>query len=271
MHTRRKPAIFVLPLLLALAMLFPSPARAASVSIPEFSGAAAIECGGNRPDFEPPESVTGDYITYLDLDTLGRAGQVMACLSRASLSALPESGDVVFQPSGWKIARYDDLIDGSYLYTRCCLVPPALGGDPADARNVLTGTRYFYTEGMQVYADLVADYVRRTANHVLYRVTPLYIGDDLVATGVQMEAYSVEDSGRSLCFNVFLYNIQPGVRIDYRDGESQPDAELQVSETAKELIGGHLLSLETSTEAPAVSSFAELFSKEQNAASKDSR
>ena len=123
------------------------------------------------------------------------------------------------KPSGWKTAKYDN-VDGKYLYNRCHLLGFQLTGENANEENLITGTRYLNVEGMLPFENLVADYVKETENHVLYRVTPVFQGDELVARGVEMEAYSVEDEGRGVCFHVYCYNVQPGVEIDYATGEN---------------------------------------------------
>ena len=129
------------------------------------------------------------------------------------------------KPSGWINKKYDtDLVDGGYIYNRCHLIGHQLAGEDANEKNLITGTRYFNVEGMLPFENMVADYVKETNNHVLYRVTPVYDGDDLVAKGVQIEAYSVEDDGKGVLFNVFVYNVQPGITIDYATGNSEQDA-----------------------------------------------
>lgn len=122
-------------------------------------------------------------------------------------------------PSGWKQAKYNN-VDGGYLYNRCHLIGFQLTGENANEKNLMTGTRYFNVEGMLPFEDMVADYIRETKNHVLYRVTPKYKGNNLVASGVQMEAKSVEDKGKGICYNVYVYNIQPGIKINYANGSS---------------------------------------------------
>ena len=131
----------------------------------------------------------------------------------------------MIRPSGWQTARYDDLISTKYLYNRCHLIAYSLAGENANERNLITGTRYMNVEGMLPFENLVADYVKETSNHVLYRVTPLYEGDNLVASGVLMEAGSVEDEREGICFNVYVYNVQPGIGIDYATGASWAEGE----------------------------------------------
>lgn len=241
----------ILPLLLMITMLFPASALAAAPA-GDFSGTAAVELRLNVPDLSPDSAADGDFIRYSELDALGRPGAVNACLSRASLQS-GHRDDSAPLPVGWSTTRY--VSEGAtapqgeaqsqppakvqYLYALCSVLSPALGGDTSDARNVFTGTRTLRDVGMQPYADKVADYLSRTANHVLYRVTPAYHGDDLVPFGVQMEAMSVEDSGRSVSFNVFLYNVEPGFSIDYRTGESVQDGTTAVVQTGQELLASH--------------------------------
>ena len=124
------------------------------------------------------------------------------------------------KPSGWVTSKYD-FVDGKYLYNRCHLIGWQLTAENANRSNLITGTRYLNVDGMLPFENMVADYVKETGNHVMYRVTPIFDGDDLVAQGVQMEAYSVEDDGDGICFNVFCYNVQPGVEIDYTTGENR--------------------------------------------------
>ena len=127
----------------------------------------------------------------------------------------------MIKPTGWHTVRYDDIIQDKYLYNRCHLIGYQLTGENANERNLITGTRYLNVEGMLPFENLVADYIKETGNHVLYRVSPVFDGDNLVAEGVQMEAESVEDGGEGVCYNVFCYNVQPGVEIDYATGESR--------------------------------------------------
>lgn len=253
----------ILPLLLIVTLLLPSAAYAAAPEIPDFDGAAVIELNHNIPALSPDGYTGESEIRHNELDGLGRVGPASACLSRASAPTELRAQGGAELPVGWVTARYDDVIDGRYLYSLCNLIAPSLGGSDADARNVFTGTRYL-RQGMQLFEELVADHLSRTSNHVLYRVTPVYRGEDLVPTGVQMEARSVEDSGRSVSFNVFLYNIQPGIAIDYATGQSRLDEKTAVSETVQSFREDHLLKL-TEMEAPAVASFAALYEEYEQA------
>lgn len=213
----------MLLLLLALALLIPSAAWAAAPEIPAYRDEQVIELNDNTPDFSPEEMTASNYVRYSELDALGRSGSAMACLSRTAIPTALRGEIGGALPSGWVEARYDDVIDGRYLYSRCHLISYDLGGSNDDVRNFLTGTRFFNTEGLRPYEEKIADYLRRTENHVLYRVTPVYEGDNLLATGVQLEACSVEDAGKTVSFNVFVYNVQPGVIIDYATGNSERD------------------------------------------------
>lgn len=188
-------------------------------SVPAYSGQAYVELNGNQPTFTEEELVTESFETYSPLDGLGRCG---AAYANVGLDTMPteERGSIgQVKPSGWQTVKYD-CVDGKYLYNRCHLIGFQLTGENANEENLITGTRYLNVEGMLPFENLVADYVKETGNHVLYRVTPIFEGDDLVAGGVQMEALSVEDKGEGVCFNVYCYNVQPGVAIDYATGDS---------------------------------------------------
>ena len=187
--------------------------------IPPWSGAAYVELEDNQPGFTKEEMTLEVFETYSELDPLGRCGTAYAniCPELMPTEDRGEIGSV--KPTGWVSAKYD-CVDGKYLYNRCHLIGFQLAGENANEKNLITGTRYLNVTGMLPFENDVADYVKRTDNHVLYRVTPVFSGTELVARGVQMEAYSVEDAGDGVCFNVFVYNVQPGVVIDYATGES---------------------------------------------------
>lgn len=187
--------------------------------VPAFSGSAYAVINGNVPLFDEADMTTGSYEYYSELDYLGRCGYVMACIGRDLMPIEDRESISHIKPSGWIQAQYD-FVDGQSLYNRCHLIGFQLTGENANERNLITGTRYMNTEGMLPFENMVADYIKETGNHVLYRVTPIYDGDDLVASGVQMEAKSVEDDGEGICFHVYVYNNQPGVTIDYATGES---------------------------------------------------
>ena len=187
--------------------------------IPPFSGEPYVAVNGNEPSFLPGEMTTSSYEVYSPLDGLGRCGAASACVGVDLMPTEERESIGQVKPSGWQSAKYD-CVDGKYLYNRCHLIGFQLAGENANEKNLITGTRYLNVTGMLPFENDVADYVQRTDNHVLYRVTPVFVGTELVARGVQMEAYSVEDAGDGVCFNVFAYNAQPGVIIDYATGES---------------------------------------------------
>ena len=189
--------------------------------VPAYSGKAYISVNGNVPYFTAAELTTTSFETYSDLDTLGRCGVTYACIGQ-DLMPTEERGSIgMVKPTGWHTVRYDDLVDGKYLYNRCHLIGYQLTGENANTRNLITGTRYLNIEGMLPFENMVADYVKETENHVMYRVTPIFEGDNLVASGVLMEGYSVEDKGAGVSYCVFAYNVQPGIEIDYATGESK--------------------------------------------------
>lgn len=191
--------------------------------IPEYSGKAYCEVNGNVPGFSEDELVAVAFENYSNLDFLGRCGAAYANICKEIMST-EERGEIgMVKPSGWHTVKYSDRIDGNYLYNRCHLIGYQLAGENANEKNLITGTRYLNVTGMLPFENEVADYVESTGNHVLYRVTPVYDGDNLVASGVQMEAESVEDKGDGVSFNVYVYNVQPGVIIDYATGDSEAD------------------------------------------------
>ena len=191
--------------------------------IPEYSGSAYCEINGNVPAFGDDELVTDTFENYSDLDSLGRCGVAYANICK-EIMPTEERGEIgMVKPSGWHTVKYNDRIYGNYLYNRCHLIGYQLAGENANEKNLITGTRYLNVTGMLPFENEVADYVESTGNHVLYRVTPIFDGDNLVASGVQMEAESVEDKGAGVSFNVYVYNVQPGVLIDYATGDSEAD------------------------------------------------
>lgn len=192
------------------------------LEIPVYAGQPYTVIKDNVPDFtEEEKSCTDAFEYYGDLDTLGRCTVTFAnvCPQTQPTEKRGTIGQV--RPSGWHTVKYNDLIDGNYLYNRCHLIGYQLTGENANVSNLITGTRYLNVEGMLPFEDMVDDYVDETGNHVLYRVTPIFKGDELVARGVRMEAWSVEDAGTGICFDVFCYNVQPGIVIDYATGDSQ--------------------------------------------------
>lgn len=198
----------------------PSPPPFDLAAVPAFSGAPYVEVNGNVPYFTGSDSATDSFENYAELDSLGRCGAAFACIGVESMPTGERGGIGMIKPSGWQTVRYDDLIDGMYLYNRCHLIGYRLAGENANERNLITGTRYLNVEGMLPFETQVAEYVEQTENHVLYRVTPFFEGDNLLASGVLMEALSVEDNGAGVRFCVYAYNSQPGIQIEYASGES---------------------------------------------------
>ena len=187
--------------------------------VPEYSGEPYVEINDNQPEFEDYELTAETFEEYSELDELGRCGAAEACVGEETMPT-EERGDISsVKPTGWKNKDYDN-VDGGRLYNRCHLIGFQLTGENANEKNLITGTRYMNTEGMLPFENMVADYVHETDNHVLYRVTPIFDGEDLVASGVQMEAESVEDDGAGVCFNVYVYNVQPQITINYATGDN---------------------------------------------------
>ena len=181
-----------------------------------------VVMNGGVPEFLPYQYTTEVFENYALLDSLGRCGVAFACLGRETMPADDEKRESISDvtPSGWVQASYD-FVSGKYLYNRSHLIGWQLSAENDNERNLITGTRYFNVDGMLPFENMVADYIKETGNHVMYRVTPKYSGNNLLAGGVQIEAYSVEDEGEGISFNVFVYNVQPGVKINYRTGESE--------------------------------------------------
>ena len=187
--------------------------------VAEYENSPYIVLADNIPEFSEEDYTTSSYEKYSRLDHLGRCGYAIACIGKDLMPTEERESISQVKPSGWVNNSYD-FVDGKYLYNRCHLIGFQLTGENANERNLITGTRYMNTEGMLPFENMVADYIKETGNHVLYRVTPAYDGDNLVARGVQMEAWSVEDNGAGICFNIYCYNIQPGVEIDYSTGDN---------------------------------------------------
>lgn len=190
--------------------------------IPPFDASPYYVVNDNMPFFTPDAIITSSYEFYSDLDELSRCGACFACISIDMMPTTEREGIGMIKPSGWQLSKYD-FVDGKYLFNRCHLIGYQLTGENANLNNLITGTRYMNIQGMLPYENKTADYIRSTGNHVMYRVTPIFEGNNLVATGVLMEGYSVEDDGQGICFNVFCYNSQPGVIIDYANGENRLD------------------------------------------------
>ena len=217
-------ALLSLCLLLSGCMMPPAEGTVTSFSledIPAWSGEPYVAVDGNQPDFPEEDMTSVSFETYSELDTLGRCGVAYANVGQDLMPTEDRESISSVTPSGWINREYD----GEYLYNRCHLIGFQLTGENANEENLITGTRYMNVDGMLPFENLVADYVKETDNHVLYRVTPLYEGDNLVASGVLMEAGSVEDEREGICFNVYVYNVQPGIGIDYATGASWAEGE----------------------------------------------
>ena len=235
--TKRKQSVkaeqVTLYVVIALALLFAAfsamraPAAASRRSfdidsVPDYSGEPYIAVNDGVPYFTDDEIADSSFETYSPLDRLGRCGAAAACVGR-DIMPTEERGSIgSVKPSGWHTVKYD-FVDGKYLYNRCHLIGYQLTGENANEQNLITGTRYLNVEGMLPFENMVADYVKETDNHVMYRITPIFVGTELVARGVLMEAYSVEDDGDGVEFCVFCYNVQPGVTIDYATGDSEEE------------------------------------------------
>ena len=193
--------------------------------VPKYRGIPYVEINDNKPSFSDKDKDRVEE--YSKLDKLGRCGPAFANVGKELMPTSPRESIRDVRPSGWHTVKYDGIIEDRYLYNRCHLIAFMLAGENANERNLITGTRYFNVEGMLPFEIQVADYVKSTGNHVLYRVRPIFKGNDLVARGVQMEAQSVEDGGEGISFNVYCYNVQPGIRINYKDGSSQPESKVQ--------------------------------------------
>lgn len=190
--------------------------------VPEYKGEPYTTVNNNIPFFTETELTTTSFERFSNLDELGRCGVAYENIG-VDLMPTEERGSIgMVKPSGWHTVRYEN-VDGHYLYNRCHLVGFQLTGENANERNLITGTRYLNINGMLPFENMVADYVQETQNHVLYRVTPIFEEDNLLASGVLMEGYSVEDNGSEICFNVYCYNVQPGIKINYANGDSETE------------------------------------------------
>ncbi len=216
------------PLFLVIGLLLSACSSGSSLSsknsysldtIPDYSGTPYIAVNDNKPYFSEADLTTTSFESYSELDDIGRCGVAYACISTDTMPTEERGSIGQIKPSGWHTVKYD-CVDGKYLYNRCHLIGYQLTAENANEQNLITGTRYLNVEGMLPFENMVADYIKETGNHVLYRVTPVFDGDNLVVSGVLMEAESVEDKGEGICFNVFCYNVQPGVTIDYANGDS---------------------------------------------------
>ena len=189
-------------------------------NLPEYDGNSYVIVNDNIPYFKEEEYTTTSFEKYSELDLLGRCGVASANISKDLMPTEKRGSIGMIKPSGWHTIKYDH-IDGKYLYNRCHLIGYQLTGENANEKNLITGTRSMNTKGMLQFENMVTKYIKDTGNHVLYRVTPVFEGNNLVATGVEMEAYSVEDNGKGIKFNVFVYNIEDGIIIDYKTGDSK--------------------------------------------------
>lgn len=188
--------------------------------IPEYNGKSYITINNNKPNFENKDKTIKSFEKYSNLDSLNRCGVAYANVSKETMPTEKRGRIGMIKPSGWHTIKYNN-VDGKYLYNRCHLIGYQLTGENANEKNLITCTRYMNTVGMLEFENKVADYVKETNNHVLYRVTPIFKENNLLASGAQMEAYSVEDNGKGISFNVYVYNIQEGITIDYKTGDSK--------------------------------------------------
>lgn len=193
------------------------------ISIPSYDNEPYKEVNNNKPTFTDSEKELTEKEEYSDLDSLGRVGVAFALVSKSTMPTTKRGSIGMIKPAGWHTVKYD-FVDGKYLYNRCHLIAHQLTGQNANPKNLMTCTRSMNVDGMLPFENKVANYIKETNNHVLYRVTPVFDGDNLVANGAYMETYSIEDKGK-LSFNVYVYNVQKGVTIDYKTGESKLEEE----------------------------------------------
>ena len=199
-------------------------------SVPAYSGQPYAIVNDNKPYFTDADLTAVSFETYSDLDSLGRCGVAYASVGK-DLMPTEERGSIgQVKPSGWHTIKYDN-VDGKYLYNRCHLIGYQLTAENANEKNLITGTRYLNVQGMLPFENMAADYVKETGNHVLYRVTPVFEGSNLVASGVLMEAESVEDKGEGILYCVYVYNVQPGININYATGDSSASGTNKTAET----------------------------------------
>lgn len=189
-------------------------------NIPKYTKEPSIVLNNNEPNFTKEDKTTKSFEQYSDLDNYGRCQVAYANISKETMPTEKRGSIGMIKPTGWHLVKYDN-VEGKYLYNRCHLIGYQLTGENANKKNLITCTRYMNTVGMLKYENAVANYIKNTNNHVLYRVTPVFENDNLLATGVQIEAYSVEDKGEGIKFNVFVYNVQEGIEINYKTGESK--------------------------------------------------
>lgn len=202
--------------------------------IPSFTDKPYVEINNNQPNFDEDDLTTTAFEKYSKLDKLGRCGVAFANVCKEIMPTQERGAIGSVKPTGWHTVKYNN-VDGKYLYNRCHLIGYQLSAENANEKNLITGTRYLNVTGMLPFENEVADYVEKTNNHVLYRVTPIFDGDNLLANGVQMEAYSVEDNGNGICFNVYCYNVQPGIEIDYATGDSKAESSSDIFDDGNEI------------------------------------
>ncbi len=190
--------------------------------IKPYAGKPYVVINNNKTEFSKEEIMTSSYEKYGEFDEMGRCTSALACIGIDVLPTEPRESISHVYPTGWHTIKYD-IIEGKYLYNRCHLIGYQLTGENANKYNLITGTRYMNVQGMLKFEEMVVDYIKETSNHVMYRVTPVFEGDNLVASGVIIEALSVEDNGEGICFYVYVYNVQPGIVIDYETGNSERD------------------------------------------------
>ena len=212
--------------------------------IPEYAGEPYVVLNDNEPSFKEDEITDESYESYSGLDELGRCRAAEASVGQDIMPTEKRGSIGQVKPTGWHTVKYD-CVDGNYLYNRCHLLGYQLTGENANEENLITGTRYMNVDGMLPVEDMVADYVKETGDHVMYRVTPVFEGDNLVASGVEMEAYSVEDEGEGISFHVFCYNVQPEVEIDYQTGESEFVGKEEEDKTGETEIRKYVLNTNT--------------------------
>lgn len=192
--------------------------------IPEYSNSPYCTINNNTPSFTEKDYNLGVFENYSELDNLGRCSVAYANICKEIMPAKDQKREAIgmIKPSGWQTVKYEGIVEGNYLYNRCHLIGYQLAGENANEKNLITGTRYMNVEGMLPFENQVAEYIEKNPkNHVLYRVTPVFKENNLVASGVQIESYSIEDNGKGICFNVYVYNVQPGIKIDYATGKSE--------------------------------------------------
>lgn len=279
----------VISLLLSMCILFSMSASASAATecstevvitldnIPTYSNSPYVEINNNKPSFKASEKKNKKaFEKYSNLDELGRCGVAYANICKEIMPTEERGSIGMIKPSGWQTVKYMGLIDGNYLYNRCHLIGYQLAGENANEKNLITGTRYLNVEGMLPFENKVADYIHKYPNrHVLYRVTPIFEGENLVASGVQIEAYSVEDKGKGVCFNVYCYNVQPEIVIDYSDGKSQLAENrviyISLSDSKASLTVGKTLKLKAYTEPEGVTTKVTWYSSNQKVAKVNSK